>query len=114
MGARPLEGEHDWRLCLPGLVVGSTEADRAAGAPGLPLVADSGRSGSVVLKFGGASSEKPGISEGFQGLGRTVGEAPRDGTGFLIGGADPAMLTEEVDLVREAAAGVVLDGVDGR
>ncbi|PON76717.1 hypothetical protein PanWU01x14_034030 [Parasponia andersonii] len=81
-GARPLEGEHDCRLGLP-FDAGSTEEDRELGAPGLPLVAESGLSGSVVLKFGGASSEKPGISEGFHGLDFTVGDVPREGTGFL-------------------------------
>ena len=42
-------------------------------------MAESGLSGSDVLKLGGASSEKPGISEGFHGLDFTVGEAPLDG-----------------------------------
>lgn len=60
---------------------GSIDEDREVGAPGLPLVADSGLSGSVVLKLGGASSEKPGISDGFHGRDLTVGEVPRDGTG---------------------------------
>lgn len=78
MEARPLEGEHDCRLGLP-LEEGSTDEDREVGAPGLPLVADSGLSGNVVLKLGGASSEKPGISDGFHGLDLTVGEVPRDG-----------------------------------
>lgn len=47
-------------------------------------MAESGLSGSVVLKFGGASSEKPGISEGFHGLDFTVGDVPREGAGFLL------------------------------
>lgn len=76
---RPLEGEHDCRLGLP-LEEGSTDEDREVGAPGLPLVADSGLSGSVVLKLGGASSENPGISDGFHGLDLAVGDVPRDGT----------------------------------
>lgn len=76
---RPLEGEQDCRLGLP-LEEGSTDEDREVGAPGLPLVADSGLSGSVVLKLGGASSENPGISDGFHGLDLTVGDVPRDGT----------------------------------
>lgn len=70
---RPLEGEHDCLLGLP-LGPGSTDEDREMGAPGLPLVADNGLSGSVVLKLGGASREKPGISDGFQGLGLAVGD----------------------------------------
>lgn len=74
----PLEGEHDCLLGLP-LVPASTEDDRALEAPGLPREAEAGLSGTDVLKFGGASSEKPGISDGFQGLDFTVGEVPRDG-----------------------------------
>lgn len=109
---RPLEGEHDCRRGLP-LELGSMEEDRELGSPGLPLVADSGLSGTDVLKFGGASSEKPGISEGFHGLDFTVGEVPRDGTGFLdvVG---PGFETEEVDLVGGADTLGALDGVDGR
>lgn len=76
---RPLEGEHDCRLGLP-LKEGSTDEDREVGAPGLPLVADSGLSGNVVLKLGGASSENPGISDGFHVLDFTVGDVPHDGT----------------------------------
>ncbi|KAJ6690181.1 hypothetical protein OIU85_006461 [Salix viminalis] len=102
------------------LGVGSTEEDRELGAPGLPLVAESGRSGTEVLKFGGASCEKPGISEGFHGLDLTVGEEPRDGTGFLatVGadlvtvGADLA--TKDDDLTGGADKLGELDGVDGR
>lgn len=84
IGALPRDGEHD---CLLGLPVGpgSTEPERGLGAPGLPLVTESGLSGNVVLKFGGVSSEKPGMSDGFHGLDLTVGEAPRDITGFLDG-----------------------------
>lgn len=82
LGRRPLEGEHDCRRILP-LGAGSTEADRTLGAPGLPLVAEIGLSESDVRKFGGASREKPGISEGFHGLGFTVGELARGGAGFL-------------------------------
>jgi len=119
LGPRPLDGEHDCRLGRP-LGVGSTEEDRALGAPGLPLVAERGRSGTVVLKFGGASSEKPGISEGFHGLDFTVGEEPRDGTGFLatVGadlvtvGAD--LVTKDDDLTGGADRLGELDGVDGR
>ncbi|KAK8535992.1 hypothetical protein V6N13_104604 [Hibiscus sabdariffa] len=86
---------------------GSTEEHRALGAPGLPRVAESGLSGSVVLKFGGASSEKPGISEGFHGLDATVGEAPRDGTEFLDA-AGAGFVTGGAHMLG------VLDGVAGR
>lgn len=112
LGARPLEGEHDCRLGLP-LEPGSTEDDRELGAPGLPLEAESGLSGSVVLKFGGASSEKPGISEGFHGLDFTVGDAPRDGTGFLAV-AGTGLETEGEDLDGGADILGVVDGMDGR
>lgn len=126
--ALPLEGEHDCRLGLP-LEEGSTDEDREEGAPGLPLVADNGLSGNVVLKLGGASSEKPGISDGFHGLDLTVGEVPRDGAagcleftgaGFLVvtgvGCLDVIVaglglkeaLTEEADILSS------LDGKDGR
>lgn len=65
------------------------EDDLALNAPTLLLEAETGLSGNDVLKFGGASSEKPGISDGFQGLDLTVGELPRDGTGFFeIAGPD--------------------------
>lgn len=76
----PLEGEQDCRL---GRAAGplSTDEDLELGAPGLPRVAEVGLSGSDVLKFGGASREKPGISDGFHGLDLTVGELPLDGVG---------------------------------
>lgn len=110
---RPLDGEHDCRLGLP-IEGGSTEEDRELGAPGLPLVVDSGLSGSVVLKLGGASSEKPGISDGFHDLGLdfTVGEVPGDVIGCLdITGAD--LEIEEVFTDGEDTVGT-LDGVVGR
>lgn len=112
LGARPLEGEHDCRLILPG-GPGSTEEDRELGAPGLPLVAESGLSGSDVLKFGGASREKPGISEGFHGLDFTVEEAPRDGAEFLET-VELGLLTAGEGLTEEADIFGALDGVDGR
>ncbi|KAB5544352.1 hypothetical protein DKX38_012464 [Salix brachista] len=95
LGPRPLDGEHDCRLGRP-LGMGSTEEDRELGAPALPLVAESGRS-----DF-------------------TVGEEPRDGTGFLatVGadlvtvGADLA--TKDDDLTGGADKLGELDGVDGR
>lgn len=111
LGALPLEGEHDCRLCLP-VEPASTEDDRELGAPGLPLEADKGLSGIDVLKFGGASREKPGISEGCQGLDFTVGELPRDGTGFLeAAGVD---LVTDDDLPGGTELPGTLDGVEGR
>lgn len=78
----PLEGEQDCRL---GRAAGplSTE-DLELGAPGLPRVADVGLSGSDVLRFGGASREKPGISDGFHGLDLTVGELPLEGVDAVV------------------------------
>lgn len=116
-GALPLEGEHDCLLGLPA-ELGSTEEDLELGAPGLPLDADNGLSGIVVLKFGGASSENPGISEGFHGLDLTVGELPREGMGFFtVVGAD--LVTEGADRVTEedrtgADTLDTFDGVDDR
>jgi hypothetical protein len=86
-GGRPLDGEQDCRLTLP-LGAGSTDEDRRLGAPGRPLVAEVGLSERDVRNFGGASSENPGISDGFHGLGFTVGELARGGgAGFLAGTA---------------------------
>ena len=79
----PLEGEQDWRFGRAA-GPGSTEEDLELGAPGLPRVAEVGLSGSDVLKFGGASSEKPGISDGFHGLDLTVGELPLEGAGAVV------------------------------
>lgn len=110
--ARPLEGEHDCRLGLP-LDTGSTEEDRGLGAPGLPLVAESGLSGTDVLRFGGASSEKPGIFEGFHGLDFTVGEVPWDGTGFFDV-VRAGLVAEGDDLTGGADTLSAFDGVDGR
>lgn len=110
--ARALEGEHDCRLGLP-LDTGSTEEDRGLGAPGLPLVAESGLSGTEVLRFGGASSEKPGIFEGFHGLDFTVGEVPWDDTGFFDV-VRAGLVAEGDDLTGGADTLGALDGVDGR
>ncbi|KAE8681233.1 hypothetical protein F3Y22_tig00111336pilonHSYRG00028 [Hibiscus syriacus] len=66
----------------------------------------------VVLKFGGVSSKKPGISEVFHGLDATIGGAPRDGTKFLEA-VGVGFVTEEDALAGEAEM-LVLDGVDGR
>lgn len=112
LAGRPLEGEHDCLFGLP-LEAGSIDEERAEGvpAPGLPLVAETGLSGSVVLKLGGASSEKPGISDGFHGL-DLAGEVPREGTGcFDTAGAGleiEEVLTEGADMLG------AFNGVDGR
>eukprot|EP00262_Sarcandra_glabra_P000998 TRINITY_DN11007_c0_g1_i1.p2 TRINITY_DN11007_c0_g1~~TRINITY_DN11007_c0_g1_i1.p2 ORF type:complete len:268 (+),score=55.13 TRINITY_DN11007_c0_g1_i1:713-1516(+) len=111
-GACPLEGEHDCLLGRLPFECASTEDERELGAPGLPLEAETGLSGKVVLKLGGASREKPGISEGFQGLDLTVGELPRDGTEFFKV-AGPDLVTEEDRLGGTELPGRV-DGVDGR
>jgi hypothetical protein len=87
----PLEGEQDWRFGLPA-GPGSTEEDLELGAPGLPRVTEVGLSGSEVLRFGGASSEKPGISDGFHGLDLTVGELPLEGGGAVVVAADAEVL----------------------
>ncbi|KAL1193827.1 hypothetical protein V5N11_031955 [Cardamine amara subsp. amara] len=91
IGARPLDGEQDCLLAcgtppLLGPPPRSMEFDLEPGAeatPGLPLEAETGLFGKVVLRFGGASKEKPGISGGFHDD-FTVGEGevPRDGALF--------------------------------
>lgn len=89
-GARPLDGEQDCLLACPAPLLmaplpRSMEEDLEPGAeatPGLPLVAETGLSDTDVLRFGGASKEKPGISRGFQDFDDFtvgVGEVPRDG-----------------------------------
>lgn len=86
----------------------AADDDLKLGTPGRPLEADAGLSGTVVLRFGGASSEKPGISEGFQGLDFTVGELPRDGTGFL------ELVGRTFDAEADRAAGPDTEGkLDG-
>jgi hypothetical protein len=90
----PLEGEQDCRL---GRAAGplSTEEDLELGAPGLPRVAEVGLSGSDVLRFGGASREKPGISDGFHGLDLTVGELPLEDVGAVVfAGEEPLGIVE--------------------
>lgn len=118
----PLEGEHDCCLRLPVEAASAEDGTAVAPAgllleveadlsPGLLLVAEAGLSGNDVLKFGGASREKPGISLGFQGLDLTVGELPRDATGFFdVVGTD--LVTEE-DRPRGAAALGALEVVGG-
>lgn len=120
--ALPLAGEHDCCLGLP-LEPASIENDRALASLGLPLEAEAGLSGNDFFKFGGASREKPGISLGFQGLGFTVGELPRDDTGFfnvvgtdfgteedrLLGGAATVAAPEGVNIWRVGVAGLDVD-----
>ncbi|MCI19260.1 hypothetical protein A2U01_0040416, partial [Trifolium medium] len=111
LAGRPLEGEHDCLFGLP-LEAGSIDEERAEGAPGLPLVAETGLSGSVVLKLGGASRENSSISDGFHGLDLTVGEVPRDGTGCF----DTIGVGLEIEEVLTGGADMLgaFDGVDGR
>jgi len=90
----PLDGEQDCRL---GRAAGplSTEEDLELGAPGLPRVAEVGLSGNDVLRFGGASREKPGISDGFHGLDLTVGELPLEGVcAVVFAGEEPLGIVE--------------------
>lgn len=100
-GGRPLDGEQDCRLFLP-LGAGSIDDDRTPGTPGLPLVAEGGRSESEVRKFGGTSWEKPGMSNGFHGLGFTVGELARGGAEFLIVVEAALVTAEDGDLTGGA------------
>nr|CAB3472268.1 unnamed protein product [Digitaria exilis] len=114
----PLEGEQDCRL---GRAAGplSTEEDLELGAPGLPRVAEVGLSGSDVLRFGGASREKPGISDGFHGLDLTVGELPLEGVGAVVfAGEEPLDIVEpgleiEDDLTGAAKLPCWTDGAEG-
>lgn len=142
IGARPLDGEQDCLLAFPMLpLVGppprSMEPDLEPGAeatPGLPLEADTGLSGKVVLRFGGASKEKPGISGGFHDFTVGEGEVPRDGalletidgpvgveglrvgvagldSGFLVGAEDGRVLDRVgVADLAEPVNGVVVRG----
>lgn len=113
LGGRPLAGEHDCRLTLP-FATGSMDEERTLGTPGLPLVAEVGLSDSDVLKFGGASREKPGISEGFHGLGFTVGELARGGGGFFVAVVEGlAMEEEDGDLTGGADIFVAVDNAIG-
>lgn len=109
--ALPLEGEHDCCLGFP-LETAPTEDDLTLGAPGRALEAEVGLCGKVVLKFGGASSEKAGTSDDFKDLDFTVGELPRDGMGFFeLEGPDFG--TEE-DRPGGADSAGVLDDFGGR
>lgn len=82
----------------------------ALGASGLSLEADAGLSGFDVLKFAGASAEKPAFSEGFQDLDLIFKELPHD-NGFLeFVGAD---FGAEVDRPGGADKVGATDGIDG-
>ena len=59
---------------------------------------------SDVLRFGGASRGKPVKSKGFHGLGFTVGELERAGTGFFV--------VLETNLVTDKEDGDLTDGTD--
>jgi len=115
----PLDGEQDCRL---GRAAGplSTEEDLELGAPGLPRVAEVGLSGNDVLRFGGASREKPGISDGFHGLDLTVGELPLEGVcAVVFAGEEPLGIVEpdleiEDDLTGAAKLPCWAEGTEGR
>lgn len=104
LGGRPLAGEQDCLRILP-FEAGSMDEDRELGAPGLPLVAEGGLSERDVLRFGGASRENPGISEGFHGLGLTVGEFDLGCIGCLEA-AETGLATEELVGDLNETAGV--------
>lgn len=77
------------------------------GAPGLdvlteaPLEFEDGREGRLVLRFGGGSNEKPGISDNCcHAFGLIVGELPLE-EGVLLEGAGLCLLMED-DLVGAA------------
>lgn len=107
----PLNGEHDCCLGLPLEPVAATDDDLTLGTPGRPLEVEDGLSGNEVLIFGGASSEKPGISEGFQCLDFTVGELPRNDIGFFE--FVERDFDAEADRTVGADATGTLDGFDG-
>lgn len=107
----PLEGVLACLLDFA-LLLASTEDDLEFGAPGLVLVAEAGLSDNDVFKFGGASSEKPGICEGSHGLDLTKGELPRDCTGFLATMGPGRAFEADEGLVGGAFAPNALDGVD--
>jgi len=117
--ALPLDGE---QVCRLGRAAGplSTEEDLELGAPGLPRVAEVGLSGSDVLRFGGASREKPGISDGFHGLDLTVGELPLEGVcAVVFAGEEPLGIVEpdleiEDDLTGAAKLPCWAEGTEGR
>lgn len=91
------------------LAAASRDDDLELGAPGLVLEAEAGLSGKDVFKFGGPSSENPGICEG-EGLDFIDGEFPRDCTGFFA----CAERSLDADEDREAGAetAFALDGVE--
>lgn len=110
--ALPLEGVLDCLFDFPLLLAVSREDDLEFGAPALVLDAEAGLSGNDVFKFGGASSENPGICEGSQGLDFTDEEVPRDWSGFFTC-AGRAFVTDE-DREGGADTPFALDGVDER
>lgn len=88
-------------------------------APGLDLPTEIGRSGTVVLRFGGISSEKSGNATGSRGRG--FGELPLDvgptlwsfeSTRPLETGRPVIVTAAGADIRRVGVAGRV--GVDGR
>lgn len=109
--ARPLEGEHDFRLGFPSELELVVEG-RAAGAVGLPLDADAGLLGTNVLELIEESRDRLGVSKGFNGLDFTVGEVPRNGAVFLEI-VVPAFVSKE-DRAPETDTIGMDDGVDGR
>lgn len=101
----------DCLLDFPSLRAATSREDGLElGVPGLVLEAEAGLSGNDVFKFGGASSENPGICEGSQGLDFADGELPRDCTGFF------ACAGRAFDADEDREAGVdtpfALDGVE--
>lgn len=105
--ARPLEGEHDFRLGFPLAV-----ECRAPGPVGLPLDADAGLLGTNVLEMTEQSCERLGVSKGFNGLDFTVGEVPRDGAVFFSV-VEPVFVDEE-DREPETDTIGMDDAADGR
>ena len=89
----------------------SREVDLELTAPGRLLEAEAGLSDNDAFKFGGASSEKPGICEGSQGLDFTDGELPRDGTGFFAS-TGRAFDADEARVGGPDTLGAALEGVD--
>jgi hypothetical protein len=83
-------------------------------------VAEVGLSGSDVLRFGGASREKPGISDGFHGLDLTVGELPLEVVGAAaFAGEEPFDIVDpgleiEEDLTGPAKLSSWAEGAEGR
>lgn len=81
--------------------------------PERTLEAEAGLSGNDVFKLGGAASENPGISQGFQGLDFTVGKFPRDGKGFLVVAGWDFVTEEDLPTGAETLALGAANGFDG-